>query len=169
MLAYQSVTVIGYQFLEVQVHLGALHIRESAVHHILASVGREFGTHGVKVHRLALDNLCHSQPLVGCDAVLAVVGHAGIVHIVGAHTVVVQRERVLAALKLGQTLALGIVGQTGGIHQTEVAVKVEHDALGGKRLAAVRHRGGIAEALGLHILKPLTAPQREQQVFLLCR
>ena len=42
--------------------------------------------------------------------------------------------------------------------EEELAVKVQHNGLVGKGLAAVGHLGGTSHVLRPHILKPLTAP-----------
>ena len=79
----------------------------------------------------------------------------------------VQRIHVVGYLL--QALAAGIVRERGGICHAEVAVEVEHNLLGHKRLPAVGHGRAAGQLLRLHVLEPLSAPQREQQVLLLGR
>ena len=62
---------------------------------------------------------------------------------------------------------LGIAAEQGCVSQVEVSVEVEKHLLIGKRLTPVGHLGRASHVLLLHVLKPLPAPERQQQVLLL--
>ena len=78
-------------------------------------------------------------------------------------------QRVLVVLYLGDALRTGIVRDARHVGEVEVAVKVEHDVLVGERLPAVRNAGTAAHLLRAHVLEPLSAPQVQHEMLLLCR
>ena len=83
------------------------------------------------------------------------------------HRVGLVADRVQVVKYLTVTFCLGTARHHTGIGQVEVAVEIKENLLVSKGLATIRHLNGIAHVLLLHILEPLTAPQRQQQVFLL--
>ena len=113
------------------------------------------------LHRLCRVFLRHSWHVERGVAGFAVVG--------ASHGVVEFLYRVEVVTYLCKALRAGVVGNACHVGEVESAVEVKHYALRRESLAAVRHAGASRNVLRPHVLKPLSAVERQQQVFLLRR
>ena len=93
----------------------------------------------------------------------------GLIVVCPADAVVGEVERVNVDLDLVEALRLCILAEDTGVRQIEVSIEVKHDALLPECLAAVGHGRTAGQFRTAHILKPLSAVEIEQQVFLLRR
>ena len=161
------VGILGHHGLELQVVGFRLDGGEGRGHSIALLVEGEPVVEGVDVDRPVLRHAGLSDAVGGLDARRAVIEHLGLLVEGAADGVVDLRERVDVVVDFVQSLSPRIVAQAGGVGHVEVAVVVEHDLLLQESLALVGHGGAGGELRALHVLKPFSAPQGEQQVLLL--
>ena len=169
MAAQDAVAVFRDHALEVEFAEFRLHGAHCHADGARALVVAQAVEQRVDVHCLGLGALHGCCGVVARERQRVVVALLRSVVELPAYAVVDVVERVLVVENLLQSLAAGIVREERGIGHVEVAVVVEHELLCGERLALIGHRRRAAELLGLHVLEPLAAPERQQQVLLVGR
>ena len=141
-----------------------------APHDVLLGLKRLVGEDGVDVHITRHGSLNGFQRVVLADFRLVKCRVLTIVVICVRHTVVKLAYGVDVVYDFLHALRFGTCGYACHVGHVESSVKVEHYAFGRERLAAVGDARTARDVLRAHILKPLSAVQRQQQVFLLgCR
>ena len=78
-------------------------------------------------------------------------------------------DRVDVVQQFSEWLHTGISCHIGHVCHVQSAVEVEHDALRREGLTAVGDVGAVSEILRPHVLEPLSAIERQDQVLLLFR